>query len=117
MSDLLEAVTELGTGVLVGATLAPGFLLCIPGLTLAALVILAPLVALALVVLVAALVVMPFVAGAFLLKRWATSVKLAMPTAVSGPSDLDLVTDGVFGSQGDAPEARIPLGSGLISAG
>jgi hypothetical protein len=115
LPDLFDAVTELGTGVFIGATIAPGFLLCIPGITLAALVILAPVLALALVALAGAVVMMPFLLLGFALKRWSARIKVTTPIATAALSRLDPVNDTVFGLAQDGRQAALPGAAGLIA--
>jgi hypothetical protein len=114
LPEVLAAVSELGSGVFIGLVLAPGFLLCIPGITLAALVILAPLLALAIVVLAAAAVVMPFVLCSVLLKRWASHVALAKPIARSALSGLDALSGTVVGLRDGETQTDASGTPGLI---
>jgi hypothetical protein len=114
LPEVLAAVSELGSGVFIGLVLAPGFLLCIPGITLAALVILAPLLALAIVVLAAAVVVMPFVLCGVLLRRWASRVALARPIARSALSGLDALSGTVVALRDGEAQTDVSGTSGLI---
>ena len=59
--EMLESVLLLITGAVVAAPMLPGFTLCVPGLILLAVVVLAPLVAVAvLVTLAAAILAIPY---------------------------------------------------------
>jgi hypothetical protein len=62
VAELLEGVMLVPIGVVTGVTVFPGFLLCVPGLTLLALMLAVPLVAVGLVVAAAGVVLT--VAGA-----------------------------------------------------
>ena len=62
VADLLEGVMLVPIGIVVGVTVFPGFLLCVPGLCLLALMLAVPLVAVGLVVAAAGVVLT--VAGA-----------------------------------------------------
>ena len=57
VADLLEGVLLVPMGFVVGVTVFPGFLLCVPGLVLAGLFLALPLVAVALVAAAVGLVV------------------------------------------------------------
>src|SRR5277367_6755730 len=76
--EIFDVLTELVTGLVVGATIFPGFLLCVPGLVFFAFLLAIPLVAGALAVLAAVLagsaVATPFLLIRFLSRRWRSRV-------------------------------------------
>jgi hypothetical protein len=67
-AELLEGVLLVPIGFVISSTVFPGFLLCVPGLTLLAAMVAVPLVAVALVVSAAGILLM-VVAGPFALSR------------------------------------------------
>jgi hypothetical protein len=87
-SELIEGVLFYPIALVISATIAPGMLLCIPGLLFVTVLILIPVVAMAIVVLLAA----ALVAGPVVLVR-----KIRGSRAVSKPRSRGAVPSTVFG--------------------
>jgi hypothetical protein len=84
LSDFVFEVGDLVTGLVVLAPILPGFLLCIPGLLLAAFVVAVPVIALVLLVLAGSILVMPYFLVRFLVRRWSARTVVKSRTSV-GP--------------------------------
>jgi hypothetical protein len=87
-SELVEGVLFYPIALVISATIAPGMLLCIPGLLFVTVLVLVPIVAMAIVALLAAAVV----AVPVVLVR-----KLRGSRAVSKPQSHGAVSSTVFG--------------------
>jgi hypothetical protein len=84
--EMLESVLVLISGAVVGAPVLPGFIFCVPGLILLAVLVLVPLVAAAALVTLAAAIL----AITYLLVRSIRSIRArqtaAAPASVASPS-------------------------------
>src|ERR1700722_4809852 len=99
--ELWDAIMEVVPGALILAPLAPGFLLCVPGLVLFVLVAAAPVVVVMVVGLAGAVCVTPYFLVRFIYRRWHTrSVKTrlaaAEPVAAPSPSPLNVPAEYVL---------------------
>jgi hypothetical protein len=92
--EVFDAMVPLAAGIVILGPLAPGFLLCIPGLMLAVFLLAVPVVAIALIALAVSIVAMPFMFVGFLFKRWRSRIVVnsrtsVQPIAASLPARLD----------------------------